>query len=107
MAAAEALTRDWTYADVLALRDAVPAKALSAQIAGRSLLDVAREVIGISTQGLKARARTNGDGQDETIFLQTLEEILAKKRTLAEDLLALYNGRWNGSVEPVFDEFQY
>ncbi|MGE6743792.1 glutamate--cysteine ligase [Allorhizobium pseudoryzae] len=107
MTAAEELTRDWTYADVLSLRNEVPAKALSAEIAGRSLLDVAREVIGISTKGLKARARTNGDGQDESIFLQTLEEILAKKRTLAEDLMSLYNGRWNGSVEPVFDEFQY
>ena len=35
------------------------------------------------------------------------DEVLAKKATLAEDMLALYNGRWNGSVEPVFTDYQY
>ena len=28
-------------------------------------------------------------------------------RTPAEDLLDAYYGRWNGSVEPVFDEYVY
>jgi glutamate--cysteine ligase len=107
MTAAEEITRDWTYTDVLGLRDAVPSKALKTEIAGRPLIDVARDIIGVSTAGLKARARLNSEGQDESLFLQPLEEILAKKRVMAEDLLALYEGRWNRSVEPVFDEFQY
>jgi glutamate--cysteine ligase len=105
--AAEALTRDWTVEEVSALRDAVPAQGLKAEFRGKPLLDVAREVVGISRQGLKARARLNGDGVDETIFLAPLDEVLAKKATLAEDMLALYNGRWNGSVEPVFTDYQY
>jgi glutamate--cysteine ligase len=33
--------------------------------------------------------------------------VLAKKTTMADDLLSLYHGRWNGSVEPVFEEYQY
>ncbi|MGB3877257.1 MAG: glutamate--cysteine ligase [Shinella zoogloeoides] len=105
--AAEALTRDWTVEEVTALRNAVPAEGLRADFRGKPLLDVAREVVSISRQGLAARARTNGDGVDETIFLAPLDEVLAKKATLAEDMLALYNGRWNGSVEPVFSEYQY
>jgi glutamate--cysteine ligase len=107
MTAAEALTRDWTYQDVLALRDAVPAGGLAAEIAGRPLMDVARDIVAISRQGLKARNRLNGEGQDESVFLQPLDEILAKKKVLAEEMLSLYQGRWNGSVEPVFDEYQY
>ncbi|MCT7663147.1 glutamate--cysteine ligase [Shinella kummerowiae] len=105
--AAEALTRDWTVAEVSTLRDAVPAQGLKADFRGKPLLDTAREVVSISRQGLKARARLNGDGVDETIFLAPLDEVLAKKATLAEDMLALYNGRWNGSVEPVFTDYQY
>jgi len=105
--AAEALTRDWTVEEVTALRNAVPAEGLAADFRGKPLLDVAREVVAISRRGLAARARTNGDGVDETIFLAPLDEVLAKKATLAEDMLALYNGRWNGSVEPVFSEYQY
>jgi glutamate--cysteine ligase len=107
MTAAEALTRDWTYQDVLALRDAVPAGGLATEIAGRPLMDVARDIVAISRQGLKARNRLNGEGQDESVFLQPLDEILAKKKVLAEEMLSLYQGRWNGSVEPVFDEYQY
>ncbi|MNI01506.1 Glutamate--cysteine ligase GshA [compost metagenome] len=107
LAEAEALTADWTFEDVVAMRDAVPAQGLAATIKGRPVLDVARDAVRISTAGLKARAKLNGDGQDESVFLQPLEEVLAKKVTLADDLLSLFNGRWNGSVEPVFDEYQY
>jgi len=85
----------------------VPAKGLKAEIAGRSLLDVARDVVSLSRQGLKSRARLNGEGQDESVFLAPLDEVIAKKSTLADDLLSLYNGRWNGAVEHVFDEYQY
>ncbi|MNU04155.1 hypothetical protein D3C72_2484490 [compost metagenome] len=71
------------------------------------MFDVAREVLAISRLGLKNRNRLNGDDVDESIFLAPLDEVLAKKATLAEDLLALYKGRWNGSVEPVFTDYQY
>ncbi len=107
LADAETLTADWTFEDVVAMRDSVPSQGLKATIRGRSVLDVARDTVRISTAGLKARARLNSDGQDESIFLAPLEEVLAKKATLADDLLGLYNGRWNGSVKPVFDEYQY
>jgi len=107
LADAETLTADWTVEDVIAMRDAVPAKGLKAEIKGRSVLDIAREAVAISKAGLKARARLNGEGQDESIFLQPLDEVLAKKTTMADDMLSLYHGRWNGSVEPVFEEYQY
>ncbi|MCJ9671492.1 MULTISPECIES: glutamate--cysteine ligase [unclassified Neorhizobium] len=107
LADAETLTADWTVEDVVAMRDAVPAKGLKAEIKGKSVLDVAREAVAISKAGLKARARLNGEGQDESIFLQPLDEVLAKKTTMADDMLSLYHGRWNGSVEPVFEEYQY
>jgi glutamate--cysteine ligase len=105
--AAEDLTRSWTREEVLAMRNAVPAEGLSASHRGVPLFDLAREVLSISRLGLKNRNRLNGDEVDESIFLAPLDEVLAKKATLAEDLLSLYNGRWNGSVEPVFTDYQY
>ncbi|MDO1581138.1 glutamate--cysteine ligase [Rhizobium oryzicola] len=107
LTAAEEITKGWSFADVQALRDGVPVHGLKAQISGRSLIDVAEDIVSVSRSGLAARARLNGQGQDETIFLAPLEEILDKKRVLAEELLARFNGVWNQSVEPVFDEFQY
>ncbi|AJD40220.1 glutamate-cysteine ligase [Rhizobium gallicum bv. gallicum R602sp] len=105
--AADQLTKNWTFAEVSALRNAVPTAGLKAEFGGHALYETAREVIGISKAGLKSRNRLNKEGQDESIFLSPLDEVMAKKATLAEDLLARYNGRWQHSVEPVFEEYQY
>ena len=107
LAAADEMTADWTVEDVVAMRDAVPAQGLKASVAGRPLMEVAREVVEISRTGLEARAQLNSEGQDESVFLNTLDEVLAKRTTLADDMLALYHGRWNGSVDPVFVDYQY
>jgi glutamate--cysteine ligase len=101
------LTKDWTYEQVVAMRDAVPVKALDAEIGGRSLFELAKDVVEISRRGLKARAHVNGSGQDESIFLAPLDEMLAKKATLADDMLSLWHGRWNGDVDMVFEDYQY
>ena len=105
--AAEQLTAAWTFEDVNALRDAVPAGGLNTSIKGHNLVDLSREVLNISRAGLKARARINGDGVDESVFLGPLDEVVAKKATLADDMLMLFNGRWNQSVEPAFQDYQY
>jgi glutamate--cysteine ligase len=107
LSAADELTKDWSFEQVNQLRDDVPTKALKAEIAGHSLLNIAREVLKISHLGLKNRNRLNAEGQDETVFLSTLDEVIAKKTTLAEDMLSAYNGRWNQSVDPAYEEYQY
>ncbi|MBX3572538.1 MAG: glutamate--cysteine ligase [Mesorhizobium sp.] len=105
--AAEELTRDWTFEEVRAMRDAVPKKALSTVFRNRSLLEVARETLAISRLGLKNRARKNRDGYDETSFLSTLDEVVARGTTSAEEMLSAYHTRWGGSIEPAFLEYAY
>jgi glutamate--cysteine ligase len=107
LSAADELTRAWSFADVEMLRNAVPVEGLAASIGGHSLLDIGRDVVSISRGGLKSRARLNGEGEDESLFLAPLDEVLSKKATLSDEMLALYNGRWNKSVQPAFDEYQY
>ena len=104
---AEALTRDWTFEEVQALRDAVPAAGMDATFRGRSLWDLGREVIDISRSGLKSRNRLNSSGQDEGVFLAPLDEMIAKKSTLADDMLSLWKGRWAGDIDQVFEDYQY
>ncbi|MCU0830784.1 MAG: glutamate--cysteine ligase [Rhizobiaceae bacterium] len=105
--AADAMTRDWTREEVLALRDAVPVQGLAARIKGRSLRDIARETLAMSRAGLKARNRRNREGYDESHFLSPLDEVVARGTTLAEEMLAAYHTRFDGSVEPLFNEFAY
>ena len=105
--AADALTRDWTYADVLAMRDAVPATGLDATFPQGSMRDIAREVLSISRMGLANRARLNREGFDETSFLSPLHEVVARGTTTADEMIAAYHTRWGGSIEPVFLEYAY
>jgi len=101
------LVKSWTRADRAQLRAAVPGQALEAKVAGRTVRDVARDMLEIARAGLKARARLDGAGQDETRYLDPLDHIVETGQTLADRMLALYHGEWRGSVDPVFKEFAY
>ncbi|WP_187972387.1 glutamate--cysteine ligase [Aquibium microcysteis] len=105
--AADALTRSWTYEDVLAMRDAVPAQGIDMPFGSGTLRDVAREVLAISRLGLKNRRRLNRDGYDESTFLSTLDEVVARGTTSADEMLTAYHTRWGGSIEPAFMEYAY
>lgn len=105
--AAEELTGGWSFEEVNALRDAVPAEGLSARFRNHELRETAREVLAISRSGLKRRARLNREGFDESDFLAPLEEIVARGTTSAQELLTAFRTRWGGSIEPVFLEQAY
>ena len=105
--AAETLTKDWTFDEVQVLRDAVPAQGLDATFRGRSLWEIGREVVEIARTGLRNRNRLNSSSQDETVHLAPLDEMIAKRSTLADDMLSLWKGRWNGDIEAVFEDYQY
>ena len=105
--AAETLTRDWTYEEVLAMRNAVPAGGIATEFRNTNLREVAREALAISRTGLRNRGRKNRDGYDETHFLSTLDEVVARGTTSAEEMLSAYHTRWGGSIEPAFMEYAY
>jgi glutamate--cysteine ligase len=104
---AEALTRDWTFAEVAAMRDAVPAAALATPFRTTTLREIAREALAISRRGLAARGRLNSEGGDETGFLAPLDEVVARGTTSAQEMLNAYRTRWDGSIDPVFLEYAY
>ncbi|MDP7101407.1 MAG: glutamate--cysteine ligase [Rhodospirillales bacterium] len=98
---------DWSYDEVSALRDEVPVAALKTPFRGSTLQDLAKDVLAIAKQGLERRAKLDGSGQDETVFLNPLHAIAESGITPAEELLAHFDGDWAGSVDPVFTEYAY
>jgi glutamate--cysteine ligase len=101
------LVKDWTAEDRETLRRDVPKLGLSARIRNRSLREVAKDVLDLSRNGLAARNRENGLGDNETIYLTTLDQLVDGGTTNAEDLLARWRGPWARSVEPAFMEEAY
>jgi glutamate--cysteine ligase len=105
--AAYDLVKDWTYAEVDALRAEVPKLAMKATFRGRPVRDIAREVVALSAEGLRRRARLNEGGADESVFLSSLEEIVASGESPAERLLREYETEWHGNVDEVFRRRAY
>ncbi|HEY0647323.1 glutamate--cysteine ligase [Phenylobacterium sp.] len=107
LAAAWDLCKDWRIEDHERLRADVARVGLKAQIAGRSVRDVAVDLLAIAKQGLKNRNRLSGGLVDESGYLAELEHIADTGVTPAERLLELYHTRWGGKVDPVFEDFAY
>jgi glutamate--cysteine ligase len=107
LAAAWDLCKHWDVEDHERLRRDVTRLGLKAQVAGRSVQDVARDMIAIARQGLKRRERFSGGMVDETGYLSELEEIAASGITPAERLLERYHGPWAGDVKRMYAEFAY
>jgi glutamate--cysteine ligase len=101
------LIKDWTPEERERLRVEVPRRGLATPFRGRPLLALAQQVLEIASAGLRARAIRDSSGEDETVYLDVLREIVAEGRTPAEALLEAYATRWNGSVDPVYTEQAY
>ena len=106
-AMARDLVHDFTPAEHVHLRDNVPKFGLKTPFRGRTVRDLALEVLAISLGGLRRRAIPNPKGRDETCFLDPLFEIADSGKTQAEILLEQYEDAWDGSVDPVFTEYAY
>lgn len=65
---------------------------------------MAAEVLAISRSGLAARAQLNEAGDNETGYLQPLDEIVSSGKTPAERLLDLYHGEWGGDLSRIYGE---
>jgi len=107
LAAAWDLCKGWKIEDHERLRADVARVGLKAGIAGRTVQDVAKDMLAIAREGLKRRNRLSGGLVDESGYLAELDEIAASGITPAERLLELYNGPWAGDASKVFESFAY
>jgi glutamate--cysteine ligase len=101
------IVKDWTAEERQALREAVPRLGLKAPFRDGTVLDLAREVVGLARGGLARRGYLNESGRDETMFLTSLEEIVATGATPAEHLLDEFESEWNGDINEVFRRYAY
>ncbi len=83
------------------MRDDVAAQGLNTKFMGRTLAEIAKDVLGIARAGLDAR------GKAESTFLNVLDDEVARGKTKADELLDLYNNVWGKDIEPVFKAAAY
>ena len=101
------VVKGWTADERDTLRNGVPKAGLGTPFRRMKLLDIAREVVAISSEGLKSRAIRNGKGDDERIHLRAAENVVQSGRTTAEVMLEAYEGRWGRRIDPIFGEMAF
>lgn len=101
------MTKDWSYSEVVALHEDVTRRALKAEFRGRSVQEIARDMINISSQGLRRRSVRDSIGDNEDHFLNPIRAIAETGVTPAQELLEAYETQWGNVIDPVFVEYAY
>ncbi|HEX2840149.1 glutamate--cysteine ligase [Hyphomicrobium sp.] len=101
------LVKTWTAEERQQLREVVPREALSARFRDSTVQELALSALRISRLGLRNRRQINAKSQDETIYLAPLERLVGSGRTVADELIERYEGRWNGCIDHIFEEFAF
>jgi glutamate--cysteine ligase len=99
--------KGWTVAERDQLRIDASVHGLKAEIGGRSLQTVARDLLDIADTGLRNRARASAFDRDEVHFLNVLRETVDRNETPAEELLAKFAGAWAGDLTRIYGEYSY
>ena len=106
------MVKDWTAEEREAMRAAVPVLALKTPFRGRTVRDLAHDMLAIAQSGLRARAREDASREDavgttEEGFLQPLVDIVARGYTRAEELQRKWREEWNGDFSRLFTEYNF
>lgn len=81
--------------------------ALAARIRRYSLLDLARELFQIAWEGLKRQQALNGNGEDETIYLKPLREMLSQGKCPADLVVEKWEGELAHDIKKLIEYSAY
>ena len=99
--------KDWTTEEREKLRREVPKMGLQTPFRDKTIRDLAVAIMEISRAGLNARACLNTHGENETVFLQELDEFVRSGKSNADRLIDKFNGDWNGDILRVYQDCRY
>ena len=95
LAAAWDLVKGWSWDDRMQVYLDSHREALAARVRRYSLLDLAKELLQIGWAGLERQDQVNGYGENETIYLAPLKDLLSQNKCPADVLLE----KWEGELQ--------
>jgi glutamate--cysteine ligase len=101
------LVKDWSLAELVETRALVPKMGLQTPFRGGSLREIAIESLQIARDGLARRNCLDAFNRDETFFLETLERSAQSGLTPADEMVAEFEGRWQGDIDEVYRDYCY
>lgn len=107
LAEAEHLASNISAQDVMAARHSAAKDALAGQIGGMPMHEVAQKLVKIAHGGLVRRGNVNAKGQDETLYLKSLQQMIETGKTNADIMLDAYHGAWNQDIRQIYTHHRY
>jgi glutamate--cysteine ligase len=101
------LVEHQTISERQALLADVARGGLGAEVAGRSVLELAREFTDISAEGLRRIAERGETDADERSFLDPIREVLDRGKSPGEVILDSWRGAWAGDLEQLIAVTRY
>ncbi len=101
------LVKDWTAEEREVMRAAVPKLAFQTPFRNTTVGALAKQMLDISSAGLRRRAEEDTAGTTEDGFLNPLRELVDRGYTRAEELLRHYHGDWKGSFERLYVDYNF
>ncbi|RZO90254.1 MAG: glutamate--cysteine ligase [alpha proteobacterium HIMB59] len=88
-------THSWSYDEILNLYNNVPKYGLQCEFMKKKVYIEAQRLLEIAISGLNRRAYLNSNGQDESIHLDKLKNIIKDQKTPADVLIEEFNQSQN------------
>lgn len=104
---AESLAESWTLEMYNKAYKEVPKYGLDLLINKRSINDYAKDLIAISKRGLKKRSMLDAAGNDESGYLNQLEEITRSGKNQAKKMLSIWNNGSDENLKHIYEKYSY
>ncbi|MFQ5684626.1 MAG: glutamate--cysteine ligase [Candidatus Binatia bacterium] len=89
------LVKEWSWDERMEIYHDSHRYALGARVHRHSLLDLAKELLEIAWEGLKRQGARNRNGEDETIYLKPLKDLVFQGKCPADLIMQ----KWEGELE--------
>ncbi len=107
LGAAWDLVKRWTFTERLGLTDDAHKIALETRAGRAKFKDLALELLGIAIQGLARIGALNERGEDETIYLARLLDLVRTGYSPANLTVEQWKGRWNYDLTRLVEGCSY
>ena len=96
------IIKEWNFEEIISFRNSVFKNGLNAKLKDRNGWEIAEQFLKISSKGLESRSNLNAVGENETIHIDYLYEMVHKKETSALRLINLYESKWNNDLKQIY-----
>jgi glutamate--cysteine ligase len=101
------LVKGWSWDERMVFYHDSHRDALAARVRKFSAVDLAKELIQIAWEGLKRQAALNENGDDETIYLRPLRDLVSRAKCPADLVLEKWEGELQHDIKKLIDYSAY